>query len=398
MAAMAALAALSLALWVVLWLGRNRFWDPESGKAPPWDGPWPEICAVIPARDEAEVLPETLPAVLGLDYPGELRMIVVDDGSSDGTAATARRIARNLGSGRLTVLSSPSLPPGWTGKLWAMEQGVRAAGGAGFILFTDADIAYPAGKLREIVSRALADDLDLVSLMVRLRAESGWERFLIPPFVYFFALLYPFRRVCDPCRRTAAAAGGSLLVRREALERAGGLAAVRGALIDDCSLAARIKDAGRPGRGRIWLGMAKGTRSVRPYGGVEGIWMMVARTAFVQLRFSGILLALTMAAMLLVFAVPPAATLVGIGLWLAGGGTPSLLLAGSGLAAWGIMARTYLPTVRLYGISPPCSFLLPAAALLYALMTLDSARRFAAGHGGMWKGRAASPRRQKSAN
>lgn len=368
---------------------------PPAPPPPPWDAPWPDVCAVIPARNEAEILPATLSTVLRMEYPGRFRVILIDDGSSDGTAEVACKTARDLGrEERLTVLFSPPLPPGWTGKLWAMEQGVRAAARTEFILFTDADIAYPEGKLKELVARAAGGDLDLVSHMVRLWVETRWERLLIPPFVYFFALPYPFRRVCDPRRSTAAAAGGCLLVRREALERSEGLGTISGELIDDCALARRVKKEGRPGGGRIWLGPARETRSLRPYGTLGEIWTMVARTAFVQLRFSLPLLTLTVAGMLLVFIVPPAAFFLGIGGVIAGKGLPALFLTGSGVAAWGIMARTYRPTLRLYDLSGPNSFLLPLAAFFYTLMTVDSARRFLSGRGGAWKGRTSPPRRE----
>ncbi len=385
------LSAVALGIWLWLWLGWGGFWRVEKPSAPPVEGPWPAVAVIIPARNEAEVLPTTLPSVLALDYPGEIHVLLVDDGSDDGTGEIARRIARGLGrEERLTVLRGETLPAGWTGKLWALEQGVRARAKQRdeFLLFTDADIAYPPEKLRRLVACARHDDLDLVSLMVRLRAESFWERLLIPAFVYFFALLYPFSRVNDLRSRTAAAAGGCLLLRRAALEAAGGLEALRGELIDDCALARRIKDRGRPGGGRLRLGLGERTRSLRAYGTLGEIWTMVARTAFVQLRFSLPLLAGTVAGMLLVFLVPPAAALVGTASLLREASAPAAWAgAALGFGAWGLMTRTYLPMVRYYRVSPWTAPLLPVTALLYTLMTIDSARRFLLGRGGPWKGR-----------
>ena len=385
-----ALSALSLAIWIYLWLGWGRFWQTKIDTPARWDGSWPAVAVIVPARNEADVLPASLPTLLSFDYSGELRVLLVDDNSDDGTGEIARKIARDLGrEERLTVLRGEALPAGWTGKLWAMEQGVRARGGKGdeFVLFTDADIAYPPEKLRRLVARALRDDLDLVSLMVRLRTQSFWERLLIPAFVYFFALLYPFSRVNDARSRTAAAAGGCLLVRRKALEAAGGLSTLRGALIDDCTLARRIKDGGRAQGGRLRLALASETVSLRAYGTLEEIWAMVARTAFVQLRFSLPLLAATVAGMLLVFIVPPAAALLGAGYLLTAPGEEAVILAATGVGGWGLMTRTFVPMVRYYGGPLRHAPLLPFTALLYTLMTLDSARRFLLGRGGMWKGR-----------
>lgn len=358
------LGGLSLLVWLGLVLGRGGFWRPG-----PWLPPaaanhrWPAVAVVIPARNEAAMLPRTLPGVLGQNYPGELRIVLVDDHSDDATADAARALDRQ---GRLSVLAAPPLPPGWTGKLWALQQGVESSDAA-FLLFTDADIAHSPDLLRRLVARALADDLDLVSVMARLRAESIWERLLIPAFVYFFALLYPFRRVNDPRRPIAAAAGGCLLVRRAALERSGGLAAIAGELIDDCALARRIKGHGRASGGRLWLGLDAHVCSLRAYQGLEDVWSMVARTAYVQLNYSPWRLAGTVLAMLLVFAGPPLAAVAG---------------SGPGLAGWLLMAGSYAPMLRVYRVSLWHAPLLPLIALLYVLMTVDSARR-----GGGWKGR-----------
>ncbi len=384
------LSAVSLGIWIFLWVGWGGFWKIEKNSVPDEVCSWPSVAVIIPARNEAEVLPATLPSVLSLDYPGEFAVVLVDDGSADGTTEIAQRISSEVGrESSLTVLEGKPLPAGWTGKLWAMEQGVRAreVHDEEFFLFTDADIAYPPEKLRQLVARALKDDLDLVSLMVRLRTDSFWERLLIPAFVYFFALLYPFSRVNDSRSRTAAAAGGCLLVRRRALEAAGGLSALRGALIDDCTLARRIKDRGRPGGGRLWLGLASRTRSLRVYRSLREIWLMVARTAFVQLRFSLALLVATVLAMLLVFIVPPATAFLGAASLLGSPSSAAWPYGATGFGAWALMTRTFFPTVRYYGVPVWTAPILPLTALLYTLMTIDSARRFVLGRGGMWKGR-----------
>ncbi len=393
MATLSALAGLSLILWLYLWLGRGGYWRiGHRLSAAPATASWPALAVIVPARNEAAILPQTLPALLGQDYPGAFHVWLVDDHSEDGTGGVARQLARSLQSSeRLTVLTAAPLPAGWTGKLWALEQGCRASEAAApeFLLFTDADIAYPPGKLRNLVAKAKRETLDLVSLMVRLRVRTFWERLLIPPFVYFFAMLYPFAWVGAPTRRTAAAAGGCLLLRRQALTAAGGLPAIAGELIDDCALARRLKRRGRPGGGRIWLGLAQETVSVRSYAGLKDLWDMVARTAFVQLRFSYLLLAATAAAMLLMFAVPPAAAVAGLA---AGRTWPAAI----GLAAWLLMARTLLPLLREYRVAAWLAPLFPVAALFYTAMTLDSARRFRRGRGGLWKGRwfAPAPKRR----
>ena len=386
----------ALAAWLWLWLARGRFWrtdvslPPSSGGSP---SSWPSVAVIIPARNEAEILPATLPTVLAQEYPGSLHIFLVDDHSEDGTAELARELASSCRqSSKLTVVSAENLERGWTGKLWAMEQGGRAARkkGADFFLFTDADIAYSPKKLRDLVEKARDEELDLVSLMVRLRTDTFWERLLIPAFVYFFAMIYPFTWVNGAGKGTAAAAGGCLLVRRRALEDSGSLKAIAGELIDDCSLARRIKQRGRPDGGKIWLGLARETASLRPYDNLGEIWQMVSRTAFVQLRYSYTLLLGTVVGLAVVFLVPPLALAGGLlGLVLAP--QPLLLPAGLtaalGAAGWALMSRTYLPMVRWYRIRPLVALTLPLAAALYALMTLDSARRFWRRRGGLWKGR-----------
>ena len=370
-----ALAALSLAIWLYLLLARGGFWRERPPAVLPGLPRWPDIVAVIPARDEAETIAAAVGSLLRQDYPGRLAVVLVDDHSSDGTAERARAAAQSCGAaGRLTVLAARPLPAGWTGKLWAMEEGLRHVEESGapaeFVLFTDADIAHHPTNLRELAARATAGRCDLVSLMVLLRCRSLAERALVPAFVFFFAMLYPFAWVRDPRRRTAAAAGGCMLARRTALARIGGFAGIRGTLIDDCALAARIK----PG-GPVWLGLTAATRSLRPYPRLADIWRMVARTAYTQLGRSPLLLAGTVAAMSVTYLAPPLLTLRG---------GPAALLAG---LAWLAMAVAFVPVLRLYRQSPAMAPLLPAIALFYVAATVDSARRHWLGKGGEWKGR-----------
>ena len=300
--------------WLYLVAGHGGYWRtsqrlPRVGGEP---DAWPDVVAVVPARNEAEMLPVTLPALLGQEYPGALTVIVVDDGSSDGTGEVAARIA--AGSGRtLRVISGAPPPDGerWAGKVWAMAQGLRAAGRRGpdgYVLFTDADIAWEAHTLRRLVAAAEGDDRDLVSQMALLRTATGWERVVVPAFVYFFAQLYPFRRVNVPGSRTAAAAGGCMLIRRGALEKAGGLAPISGALIDDVAMGRMIKRQ----RGRCWLGLTRQVVSVRPYPRLASLWQMVARSAYTQLRYSPVLLAGTLVGLLFLYALPPAGAITGL--------------------------------------------------------------------------------------
>lgn len=375
------LAGLSAAAWLYLALARRGFWRADQWLADPGEpaGGWPAVAAVVPARDEADVIARSIGSILAQDYPGELAVILVDDGSSDGTGAIARGLAAGAGR-RLVVLDGEPLPPGWAGKLWAVHQGVAAARELlpqhAFVWLTDADIAHRPGVLRALAGKAQADRRDLVSLMALLRCESGWEKLLIPAFVFFFQKLYPFPAVNDPAGRTAAAAGGCVLLRRAGLERAGGIAAIRGALIDDCALAARVRQSG----GRLWLGLTGDVHSLRPYPRLGDVWDMVARSAYTQLRHSPWLLAGTLLGMLLLYLVPPLALLA----WpLHGSG----LAAGLGAAAWLAMAALYRPTLRLYRRPVWEGFRLPVAGLLYALMTLSSALRHWRGRGGRWKGR-----------
>jgi len=383
------LAALAAVAWAVLLTGHGGFWR-TSQRLPVTRRPpsvWPGVVAVVPARDEAAVLPDTLPTLLAQNYPGPLAVTLVDDNSADGTGV----IAAELGAAAdrpLRVVPGTPRPAGWAGKPWAMAQGVAAvaADEARYLLFTDADIAWGPGALRALVAAAEADDRDLVSQMVRLRTETGWERAIIPAFVYFFAQLYPFRWVNRPGGRTAAAAGGCMLVRRDALAAAGGIDRIGDALIDDVALGRLLKRP--PGSGRIWLGLTTAIRSVRPYHGLTDLWQMVARSAYNQLRYSPLLLIGTLLGLAWLYALPPVSALVGVAALAAGvGGAGPVLCAAAGLAGWAVMAVSFGPMLRLYQLPWWRAPLLPATAVLYAAMTADSARRHYAGRGGAWKGR-----------
>ncbi|MFE2432354.1 glycosyltransferase [Streptomyces sp. NPDC059373] len=373
-------AVVSLAAWAWLTLGQGFFWRTDTRLPPPGEvAPWPAVAVVIPARDEAEVLPASLPSVLAQAYAGHAEVFLVDDGSSDGTGDIARALAERHGGLALTVTSPGAPPPGWTGKLWAVRHGIALAAertDAEYLLLTDADIAHEPESLRELVSAARAADLDMVSLMARLRVVTGWERLIVPAFVYFFAQLYPFRWVNRPRARTAAAAGGCVLIRRDAVERAGVPEAIRHAVIDDVALARAVKRSG----GRIWLGLADRVDSVRPYPGLAELWRMVSRSAYAQLRHSPSLLAGTVAGLVCIYLVPPVAAV-------AGALTGSWWACAAGAAAWGLMAGTYVPMLRYYRQSVWWAPLLPLTAALYLLMTVDSAVQHYRGRGAAWKGR-----------
>jgi hopene-associated glycosyltransferase HpnB len=390
---LAAVCILAAITWVYLLAGHGGYW--RTGQRLPYaaadPAAWPSVAAVVPARNEAAVLPGTLPTLLGQDYPGAFSVVLVDDDSSDSTGSVARSLSQEIGPERLRLVAGRPTPAGWAGKVWAMQQGVLAAGDARYVLFTDADIGYAQGAVAGLVRAAEADDRGLVSQMALLRADTFWERLLVPAFVYFFAQLYPFQRVNKPGARTAAAAGGCMLVRREALEAAGGLDRIRGARIDDVALGRLLKSP--PDPVRCWLGLTTSVVSRRPYPRLAGLWDMIARSAYTQLRYSPAALAGTLAGLLWLYALPPAAALGGLA-WLAmkgegevGGGVAAAWLAAAGLAGWAIMAVSYVPILRLYRLSPLRAPCLPLIAMLYAAMTTDSARRYHLGRGGQWKGR-----------
>ena len=391
-----AACVLAAAAWVYLLCGHGGFWRTDcrlpapdrSAATGPAPGParWPSVVAVIPARDEAAILPQTLPSLLAQEYPGSLSVVLVDDGSSDGTAETAEALGRRTGHAcGLRVAAGTPPPPGWAGKVWAMAQGAAAAGECDYLLFTDADIAFGSGAVEELARAAVTDDRALLSQMALLRADTGWEKWIVPAFVYFFAQLYPFRRVGQPRARTAAAAGGCMLVRREVLAAAGGLERIRGARIDDIALARLLKRP--PVAARCWLGFSTDVRSRRPYPRLAMLWGMVARSAYTQLRYSPALLACVVAGLAWLYLLPPVAAIGGLAALTAGAGTAAAWCAAAGLAGWAVQAVTFIPMLRLYRLSWWRAPALPLVALLYAAMTLDSARRHYAGRGGEWKGR-----------
>jgi hopene-associated glycosyltransferase HpnB len=413
--------AVSAAAWVYLLLAHGAYWrtgqrlpltsadasgdDDSGGHASGGDDTdWPAVVAVVPARNEAEILPVTLPALLAQDYPGDFRVLLVDDRSDDGTGRVAADVAArseprvatrvaaradgapNAGA-PLTVLSGQPRPDGWAGKVWAMSQGFATAQREqqdedGYVLFTDADIAWEPGALRRLVRAAERDDRALLSQMALLRAETGWEKVVVPAFVYFFAQLYPFRDVNSPSSRTAAGAGGCMLIRRAALAKAGGLEPIKGALIDDVSLATLLKRDGN----RCWLGLTAEIRSARPYPKLADLWHMIARSAYTQLKYNPALLAGTIIGLLLLYAAPPAGAIAGLVAAGAGATGAGVALTGfAGLAAWAIMTATYLPMLRFYRLSPLRAPGLPLIAILYAAMTADSARRHYTNRAVRWR-------------
>ncbi|MFJ8492781.1 glycosyltransferase [Streptomyces sp. NPDC094038] len=372
-------AAVSLAAWLWLLLCQGFFWRTDV-RLPPRREPaeWPDVCVVVPARDEAAVLPLSLPSLLAQDYPGRAELFLVDDGSTDGTGELGRELAARHGGLPLTVTSPGEPPAGWTGKLWAVRHGIALARARDpeYLLLTDADIAHGPDSLRLLVAAARTGGFDMVSQMARLRVASLWERLVVPAFVYFFAQLYPFRRIGRKGSRTAAAAGGCVLLRADAAERARVPDAIRHAVIDDVALARAVKGTG----GHIWLGLAERVDSVRPYPRLHDLWRMVSRSAYAQLRHNPLLLLGTVAGLALVYLVPPAAVLAGA----VAGSTPTMLV---GAAAWLVMTATYLPMLRYYRQPLWLAPLLPFTAFLYLLMTVDSAVQHYRGRGAAWKGR-----------
>ena len=377
--------SVAFGIWLYLAAGRGGFWRmPAPNRAIARESP-PErsIAAIVPARNEADLVGRALASLFAQDFAGRLIVVLVDDHSTDGTAEAAQRAAQLAGAAdRLNVVRARPLPTGWTGKVWAQAEGLRAAQGdqADFYLLTDADIQHPPHELAELVACAETGNYDMVSLMARLWCESPAEQALIPAFVFFFFMLYPPAWVARTDRRTAAAAGGCMLVRRAALERIGGLEVIRGELIDDCALARAVKQGGG-----IWLAAAQETRSLRPYSGWRGIGAMIARTAFAQLRHSPLLLAATLAGMVVTFLTSP--VLLAFAAWPAASATTFLWPAILGGGAWMLMSLLYWPTLRFYRCSPLWAPLLPLIACFYMGATVCSAVLYWRGAGGRWKGR-----------
>jgi hopene-associated glycosyltransferase HpnB len=392
------MGAISLGIWIYMLVARGGFWlarerDDRDGLDQPMPGladngsaaqfpdGWPSVTVVIPARNEAESIAQTVDCLLRQDYPGQLNVVVVDDQSDDGTAGLARTAAATIrAADRLHVMTGTPFPAGWTGKLWAVRQGIALACSPpndawqtpDYLLLTDADIAHAPDNLRTLVTRAHNDNRVMVSLMAKLRTDALFERALIPAFVLFFQMLYPFSWVNHRQRRMAAAAGGCMLVRRDALEAGGGIDPISSEIIDDCALGRQMK-----GQGAIWLGLTERAVSVRPYDNLGEIRKMVARTAYAQLGYSPVLLAGTLLSLLLTFIAPPLLALFAHG-----------EVALMGALAWLAMTLAYQPMLRFYRQPAWWGPLLPAVAALYALFTFDSALQHWRGRGGMWKGRA----------
>ncbi len=376
-------AWVAAAAWIGMVVARGQFWDARADRLadPVTDSNAPDVHAVVPARNEGDVIARTTSSVIAQRYPGRLALTVVDDRSEDNTGSeVAAAVERAQAGERVALHRAAPRPDGWSGKVWAMAEGVAAARRAGarpaYWWFTDADVEHADDTLARLVATAQRERRDLVSLMVELHCAEPWEQLLIPAFVFFFRMLYPFAWVNDPKRATAGAAGGCVLLSDELLRRIGGVERIRGELIDDCSLAAAVASEG----GRLWLGNSTRSRSVRPYIGLEPIWSMVARTAYTQLRYSPALLAGTVVGMLLLYVAPVAA--LGLGVVRR---KPSVALAG--IVALGVMSAAYAPTVRSYRQPWWRALTLPVAGVIYTAMTIDSARRHARGRGGTWKGR-----------
>jgi len=376
------LAAIPLAIWLYLLLARGSFWRLSEDKIEPRQlEDWPHVVAVVPARNEATTISQAISSITKQDYPGEFSIIVVDDHSEDGTAALAQQAANESGaSQRLKIHSAAPLAPGWTGKLWALNEGISATSekGVEFFWFTDADIEHAPDTLRRLVFRAEKNSLDLTSLMVLLQANTLAERLLIPAFLYFFLLLYPPRWIADPNASTAGAAGGCILLRRNVLAPIGGIASIRGEVIDDCALARAVKKNG----GKIWMGLTRVSVSLRGYGTFAEIRDLIARTAFTQLHYSFAFLAVALAGLFGTFLLP----------WILFFAYPgeAWLLVDTAIA---LMTATFLVTVRFYNLSAAWALTLPFAAVFYGYATCVSAVRYWLGRGGQWKGRAQAQNR-----
>jgi len=369
------LASTALAVWLYLIFARGAFW--RCSQRDDWPSPQvparPPVAAVVPARNEADCIGRTIASLLAQDYPGPWTVILVDDDSSDGTAEIAHRGAD--GNERLKVVRSRGLPAGWTGKLWAIKQGIDAAAALPqppvYVLLTDADIVHATDSVSRLVAHAERNALVLTSLMVKLHCESFAERLAIPAFVFFFQMLYPFVWVNRRQSSVAAAAGGCMLVRADILCKAGGMDAIRAALIDDCALAKVLK-----AHGPIWLGLTERVRSIRRYPAVSDIRRMVVRSAYAQLSYSPLVLGGTVVAMALTYLLPPLLAIFGSGI--------ARVIA---VVAWGLMFVAFQPTLRFYRLSPLWGLAMPAIALEYMIFTLDSACQYMRGRGGSWKGR-----------
>ena len=362
-------------IWLYLIVGRGAFWlcGVRDTDRPSLDVPqWPAVVAVVPARNEANHIAASIGSLLRQEYSGSFRIVLVDDDSSDETALIATRAAASAPS-QLIVVGSESPPRGWTGKIWAVKQGIASAEELQpeYLFLTDADIVHAPDTLAWLVMHAGAGGFVLTSLMAKLRCESLAERTHVPAFIYFFQMLFPFSWVSKPHASTAAAAGGCMLVRADALENAGGIASIRNALIDDCSLAQKLKKVGP-----VWLGLTDRSRSIRPYDTLADVRRMIARSAYAQLRYSPLLLAATIAMMVLTFIAPPLLAIFATGL-------PRFL----GIVVWLAMTISYIPILRFYRLSPLWSLALPGIAALYLYYTIISAYDHMRGRGGQWKGR-----------
>lgn len=377
-----AAGVLSLLIWAYLVLARGGFWRIyPAAPAPDMNINPVHIAVIIPARNEADVVALAIRSLLQQSGQNTLHIFLVDDASTDGTAQAARNAA--IAAEReqnLTVVSAIPLPPGWSGKLWAMAQGIEKAAKTApdFFLFTDADIDHAPDSIATLVSIAQSGPYDMASFMVKLHCQSVAEKLLIPAFVYFFFKLYPPAWISNPRRSQAGAAGGCILIRPTALEKAGGIAAIRQEVIDDCSLAARVKSNG----GRLWLGASATTRSIRPYEGFAGIGRMISRSAFNQLRHSTLLLLLSMAGMAVTYLLPPLLVVA----------AHRIAPAALGGTAWLLMVLSYWPVLRLYRLNPLWALALPLAALFYVAATFHSAWKYWRGQGGEWKGRIQDPK------
>lgn len=370
-----AVGIVTILIWLGLLAGWHGFWRADQ-RLPPSPQPldkWPYVIAVVPARDEAATIPFSLTGLIEQRYPGAYEIVLADDSSSDDTVAMAGRLASDT-ERNVAVVEAGPLPAGWAGKMWTLHRGIEEARRRqpDYYWLTDADVAHKPQVLAGLVAHAERERLALASLMVRLPTRTFWEKLLVPAFIFYFALLYPFRAVNDPSSRIAGAAGGSLLVRRDALEAIGGIAAVKEAVIDDCALARAVKGSGR----RIWLGLADRSRSLRRYRRLADFWAMVTRTAYPQLNRSPLLLALALLGLGVVFLAPPVLVL--------SGGAAAI----AGIAAWGLMGFSYGPTVQYHGLSPLWAVTLPFAAALFAAMTIASAVGHYRGRPAEWRGRA----------